>query len=157
MFIVKNMDKSIPVVEGETIESHTKDNSSVVLNMEGMIKSLMAALDEKGEEADKYKSALNDIFENDETYQEHSKLAKEAARVKSATKKQILKQPQAADLDNKVKTLTSEIKETQASLSDYLREFQRISGISEIEGQDGELREIVYTAKLVRKSSRFGG
>lgn len=145
MFIVKNMDQD------------KKDNSSVVLNMENMIKSLMAAIDEKSEEADKYKSALNDILENDETYQEHSKLAKEASRVKSATRKQILKQPQAADLDSKVKTLTSEIKETKASLSDYLREFQRISGISEIEGKDGELREIVYTAKLVRKSSGFGG
>lgn len=132
------------------------DSSELVLNMEGMIKNLVSTLDKHRDEVAKFQEALNDIFDNDETYTNHSKLAKEAARVKSATKQQILKQPQAADLNSKVKTLKSEIKENQASLSDYLREFQRMSGISEIEGEDGELREIVYTAKLIRKSSKFG-
>lgn len=132
-------------------------SSDLVLNMEGMIKNLISTLDRQKEEVSKFQEALNDIFANDETYTNHEKLAKEAARIKSATKQQILKQPQAADLNNKVTTLKSEMKENQASLSDYLREFQRMSGISEIEGDDGELREIVYTAKLIRKSSKFGG
>lgn len=132
------------------------DSSELVLNMEGMIKNLISTLDRQKEEVVKFSDALKDIFENDETYTNHAKLAKEAIRVKSNTKQQILKQPQAADLNNKVKTLKSEIAENQASLSDYLREFQRMSGISEIEGDDGELREIVYTARLVRKSSKFG-
>ncbi len=142
------MDKNQAVNEG--------DNSSVILNMEGMIKTLISTLDRQREEVTKYTESLNDIFENDTTYKEHTALTKEATRVKSATKQQILKQPQAADLNNKVKTLKSEIKENQASLSDYLKEFQRMSGISEIEGEDGELREIIYTAKLVRKSAKFG-
>lgn len=130
--------------------------SELILNMEGMIKSLIGALDTEKEELSKFQETLNDIFDNDESYKKHSELAKEAAKIKSATKQQILKQPQAADLNVKIKTLKSEIKENQASLSDYLREFQRMSGISEIEGEDGELREIVYTVKLVRKSSKFG-
>ncbi len=133
-----------------------EDKSSVVLNMESMIKGLISTLDRQRDEVSKFAEALNDIFENDSTYKQHAKEAKEAAKVKSATKAQILKQPQAADLDNKIRTLKSEIKENQNSLSDYLREFQRMSGINEIEGEDGELREIVYEAKLVRKSSRFG-
>lgn len=131
--------------------------SDLVLNMEGMIKNLISTLDRQKEQANKFQEALNDIFENDETYTTHAKAAKEAARVKSNTKQQILKQPQAADLFEKVKTLKSEMSENQASLSDYLREFQKMSGISEIEGDDGELREIVYTAKLIRKSSKYGG
>lgn len=130
--------------------------SDLVLNMEGMIKNLISTLDRQKEQAGKFQEALNDIFENDETYNTHAKAAKEAARVKSNTKQQILKQPQAADLFEKVKTLKSEIAENSASLSDYLREFQKMSGISEIEGDDGELREIVYTAKLIRKSSKYG-
>ncbi|MFA5933211.1 MAG: hypothetical protein WCV81_03020 [Microgenomates group bacterium] len=132
------------------------DSSELVLNMEGMIKNLISTVDRQREQAAKFQETLNDIFENDETYTTHAKAAKEAARVKSNTKQQILKQPQAADLNEKVKTLKSEIAENQASLSDYLREFQRMSGISEIEGDDGELREIVYTAKLIKKSSKFG-
>ena len=42
--------------------------------------------------------------------------------------------------------------ELNEGLSDYLREYQRLSGSNEIEGEDGELRTIVYVAKLVRKS-----
>lgn len=129
------------------------DEASVVMNMENMIKTLIASQEKLKEQLEKHQDLLDTIFENDSTYQEHLAAAKEAAKIKSATKQQVLKQPQAADLANKVKTLRSELKENKASLSDYLREFQRMSGISEIEGHDGEIREIVFTAKLVNKSS----
>lgn len=128
-------------------------NTQLVMNLESLIKNLMQTLDKEQAEVGTFQDTLNDIFENDETFKEHSKLAKEASKVKSATKRQILKQPQAADLDNKIRTLKSEIKENKASLSDYLREYQRMSGINEIEGTDGELLEIVYDAKLIRKRS----
>lgn len=128
-------------------------NTQLIMNLESLIKNLMQTLDKQQAEAGTFQDTLNDIFDRDETFKEHSKLAKEAAKVKSETKRQILKQPQAADLDNKIRTLKSEIKENKASLSDYLREYQRMSGINEIEGTDGELLEIVYDAKLVRKRS----
>lgn len=128
-------------------------NTQLIMNLESLIKNLMQTLDKEQAEVGTFQDTLNDIFENDETFKEHSKLAKEAAKVKSGTKRQILKQPQAADLDNKIRTLKSEIKENKASLSDYLREYQRMSGINEIEGVDGELMEIVYDARLVRKRS----
>ena len=82
---------------------------------------------------------LKDAFENDATYKEHADAAKEANKVKSATKAQIMKQPQVAGLAAKVKSLTSEVKELKDGMSDYLKEFNRLSGITEIEGEDGEL------------------
>ena len=130
------------------------DEAGVVMNMESMIKTLISSQEKLQEELNKHQDMLDDIFENDSTYKEHSEAAKAAAKIKSATKQQILKQPQAADLAEKVKSLRSQIKENKASLSDYLREFQRMSGVSEIEGHDGEIREIVFTAKLVSKSAR---
>ena len=48
--------------------------------------------------------------------------------------------------------MKSEQSELKTGLSDYLREYQRLSGSNEIEGEDGEVREIVYVAKLVKKS-----
>lgn len=63
-----------------------------------------------------------------------------------------MKRPDVADLSNKLKDLKSEQTELKEGLSDYLRECQRLSGSNEIEGDDGEVREIVYTAKLVKKS-----
>lgn len=147
----KKNEKQLSQVELET----NSPNSEILLNMESLIKGHISTIDKLTEEAKKLKEMLDDIFSNDPTYQEHDKIAKEAAKVKQNTRKQILKQPQAADLDKKIKELRSEIKENKASLSDYLQEYARMSGANEIEGDDGEVREIIYTAKLIKKSSIF--
>lgn len=147
------MDEDTKVTQ-EVLPS-AENNSQILLNMESLIKGHISTIDKLSEEAKKLKDMLDDIFANDPTFQEHDKLAKEAAKVKTGTKQQILKQPQAADLDKKVKELKSELKENRASLSDYLQEYARMSGVNEIEGDDGEVREIVYSAKLIKKSSIF--
>ncbi len=130
-------------------------SGQIVINLEGLIKTNVAAADQLQAEIRKYKEMLDDILANDKTFQQHSEKAKEAAKLKQGTKAQILQQPQAKELDDKVKTLKSELKENQVSLSDYLQEYQRLSGVNEIEGEDGQVREIIYTAKLIRKSAKF--
>lgn len=133
------------------------DNEAVLLTkIEEMIKTHLTQIDELQEEITKHRDMVNDIFANDETFQEHDKIAKEAARIKSNTKKEIMKRPDVADLANKLKSLKSEQSELKGGLSDYLREYQRLSGSNQIEGEDGELREIVFVAKLVKRSSKFG-
>lgn len=129
------------------------NDATMLVKIEEMIKTHMGQIDELQEKISEHKGMLDDIFTNDETYQEHDKLAKEASRVKSNTKKEILKRPEAADIANKLKALKSEQKELKTGLSDYLREYQRLSGSNEIEGEDGQIREIVYVAKLVKRSS----
>jgi uncharacterized protein YlxW (UPF0749 family) len=130
----------------------TQTSGEVLINMESLIKTHMAAIDKLEVEVRKNKEMLDDIFNNDPTYKEHADKAKEAAKVKQNTKAQILKQPQAKELDDKVKSLKSQLKENQDALSDYLQEYARLAGVNEIEGEDGEVREIVYQARLVRKS-----
>lgn len=137
----------------EPMASSEGSSASILLNMESMIKSTITSLNLLEVELDKHQSMLNAIFEQDATFQEHSAKVKEATKIRNATKQEILKQTQAAQLNEKVKSMKSEIKEQKSSLSDYLREYQRMSGVSEIESEDGELMEIVYTAKLVRRSS----
>lgn len=133
-------------------QTASASDAALLVKIEEMIKTHMAQIDELGEEASKYKDMLDDILLNDETYQEHEKAAKEAARIKSNTKKEIMKRPDAADLALKLKSVKSQQKELREGLSDYLREYQRLSGSNEIEGEDGELREIVFVAKLVKRS-----
>lgn len=129
------------------------DNDAVLLlRIEEMIKTHISQIDDLTEQISKVKEIVDDIFANDSTFQEHDKIAKEAAKVRSKTKAEIMKRPDVADHSNKMKTLKSEKKELQGGLSDYLREYQRLSGSNEIEGEDGEVREIVYVAKLVKKS-----
>ncbi len=54
-------------------------------------------------------------------------------------------------MNNKVRNLRSEIKELKGALSDYLQEYARLSGVNEIEDENGEVREIKYDAKLIKK------
>lgn len=130
------------------------DNNDVALlsKIEEMIKTHLAQIDSLQEEITKYRDMVNDIFIQDEIYQEHEKLAKEAARIRSNTKKEITKRPDVANIADKLKVLKSQQKELKKGLSDYLREYQRLSGSNEIEGEDGEIREIVFVAKLVKRS-----
>ncbi len=130
-------------------------DATLLVRIEEMIKTHLTQIDSLTEDITKHKDMLDDIFTNDETFQEHDKVAKEAAKIRSKTKSEILKRPDAADLSNKLKALKSEKKELQTGLSDYLREYQRLSGINEIEDNDGELRQIVYVAKLGSKKAKF--
>ena len=102
----------------------------------------------------KNKEMLEDILINDETYKLHTEEAKKAAKIKLQTKQQIMKQPNANALNEKVKELSSEVKEMNQALSDYLSEYTKMTGTSEIEGEDGEVREIIRITKLIKKSSR---
>lgn len=150
------------VVEGEVVADseseeelsaqEKRDQAKLILNLENLIRNNNVQVAKLSAELAEARDMLKDAFENDVTYKEHADAAKEANKVKSATKAQILRQPQVAGLAAKVKSLTSEVKELKEGMSDYLKEFNRLSGINEIEGEDGELMEIVYVAKLVKKT-----
>lgn len=149
-----------PIVEGEVIEETGKSESedgeqaTVLLSLESLIKSHIASIDKLKEETRKQKQTLEDSFLSDAVYQENSRLAKEAVKVKSATKSNITKQPQNLALSQKIRQMTTELKDKQLALSDYLLEYQRMTGVNEIEGEDGEVREIVNTAKVVKRNTK---
>lgn len=127
---------------------------NVLLDLENLIKTHITNIDQKKDELKKLREMLTSALSNDETYSIHEEEAKKAAKLKNATKLQILKLPANAQLNERVKGLGADVKELDESLSEYLREYQRMSGASEIEGNDGEVREIIYIAKLIKKSSR---
>lgn len=141
-----------PAPSEETVSKGSQ--VEVLLSLETLIKNHISRIDKLQEEAKKQKEMLDDSFNNDPVYKEHAEKAKEAAKVKGATKLQIAKQPSVSQLTAKVKDMTSELKELRNSLSDYLKEYQRMSGATEIEGEDGEFREIVSTVKLVKRASK---
>ncbi len=143
------------LVTDENLVNTPEDGGSVLINMESMIKSHISQIDKLREELQKHSSMLKDIIESDETYKKHAEAAKETSRIKTATKKEILKRPQAADLNEKVKSFKSQLHELEDGLSDYLREYQRMSGVNEIEGDDGQVREIIFVPKLIKKTSIY--
>jgi hypothetical protein len=129
-----------------------EDNSAqVVIDLENLIKTHITGIEKRRSDLKTQREMLASALGNDAAYKEAEQKAKEAAKAKSALKFEIMKQPANAALGEKVKELAAEIKEMDAALSEYLREYQRMTGVNEIEGEDGEVREIVYVAKLVKK------
>jgi hypothetical protein len=140
-------------IPAEEIPQTSGNDAVLLVRIEEMIKTHISQMDELSGKIQEHKEMLDDIFKNDETFQEHDKIAKEASRIRGNTKKEIMKRPAVADLDNKMKSLKSEKAELEDGLSDYLREYQRLSGSNQIEGEDGEMREIIFVPKLVKKGA----
>ena len=77
-------------------------------------------------------------------------IGRSAAKIRLQTKRQILKLPQAADLAGRIQSLGSQIKEHNQELSGYLQDYSRTSGTNSFETPDGEVRQIIYVAKLTK-------
>ena len=125
-----------------------QDDSKLLLSLEEMVRNNRNIIENTRKELTEQRDMLKSSFENDATYQEQNEEVKKVTKVRSATKAQILKRPSVAQIAEKVKSLQSQVKENEAALSDYLREYQRVSGQTTIEVENGEILEIVYVAKL---------
>jgi len=148
------------IQEGELVQNPESPSSNgdgdaiVLLNLESLIRGHISSIEKLQVEARKHKEMIDNALNNDPTYKEHFEKAKEANQIKTATKAQIFKQPSMMMLVNKVKNMKAEQRELQTELSEYLKEFQRLSGANEIEDEQGELREIINEAKLIKKSAK---
>ncbi len=129
------------------------DTVKTQLSVESLIKTLISRIARVKEDLKPVKEMLSDLFNNNEEYQIADKEAKEASKKKSTVKAKILSTPEGKMANDKVTEMKNELKEAQEALSTYLSEYQKLTGSNEIEGEDGELRKIVYVAKLVKKTN----
>ena len=148
--VVEEVQEAEIVTESAPSENH----ATVVLSLEELIKNNISMIDKLREEVKKNKQQHDDSFENNPTYRELTEKAKEATKAKAQVHQEIAKQPSVAELANKVKEQRQDLKERVTALSDYLQEYERLTGAHEIEDNDGELRDIVKTAKVVKRSAK---
>ncbi len=144
------------VIDVTPVEDSSEEIPNAVqtqLSVEALIKTLISRIARVKEDLKPVKEMVSDLLNNNEAYQLADKEAKEASKKKSSVKKEILSTPGGKMAQDKVNELKSELDEAQEALSTYLSDYQRLTGSSEIEGEDGELRKIVYVAKLVRKTN----
>jgi Skp family chaperone for outer membrane proteins len=125
-----------------------------IIDLESIIKRYVSTLEKLKADLKAQKQMFDDAFENDKPYKENAEKAQAATKAAVTIKQQILKHPATIELANKVKGIREEIKEMERALSDYLLRYQQVSGASVIEGDDGEIREIVHIAKLVKRSAK---
>lgn len=129
-------------------------DATVLTSLESLIKHHISSIASNKVELKKVREMITSALANDPTYKLHDEEAKKAAKVKAATKSELMKVAENKMLVEKSHELMTEIKEADAALSEYLREYQRLTGSTEFETEDGEVREIVFVAKLIKRSSR---
>jgi predicted nuclease with TOPRIM domain len=150
------------VIEADVIEEHadvasspTVNAAAAMLNLEELIKNHIDSLDKLRNEMKEQREMYEDSFNNNPTYREHQEKVKEATKGRSQVRQQIAKQPSVAVLDQKIKDMRFDIKEKQQTLSDLLADYKEQTGATSIETRNGQVLEIVSTARLVRKNSKY--
>jgi len=121
-----------------------------ILNIESLINNANTRLDTLTSEMKEEKSMVEAVLENDAEYQEVEKEAKKQAKLKTVARQKALNIPEAKSALEKLKDTQIQLREIKTALSDYLAQYVALSGTNQIEGPDGVLRQIIYTAKLVK-------
>ena len=122
-----------------------------ILSVETLINSTTSRFEVLDKEYKEQKSMLDAILENDTEYQEISQEAKKQAKLKTIAKQKVMQKTEAAHIAEKIRDYQVQIKELKNALSDYLAQYVTVSGNNQIEGPDGVLRQIIYSAKLVKQ------
>ncbi len=137
-------------------QNKTENNeASQFLDLDGVIKRSASGIEKLKQDLKIQKDMLDSAFLNDSVFQEHDRLVKEATKTRTATKQQISKQPNIAQVIEKINSLREDLKSLQQSLSSALAQYQKMTGATQIELDDGSVMEIVSTVKLVKKSAEF--
>ncbi|MDD4937429.1 MAG: hypothetical protein PHX34_00195 [Candidatus Shapirobacteria bacterium] len=121
-----------------------------LLNIESLINNVSSRLNDLSYEVKEHKAMLDEILENNTEYQEIDKEAKKQAKLKTLARQKALNIPAAKSTIEKLKDTQIQLREVKTALSDYLSQYVTLSGTNQIEGPDGVVRKIIYTAKLVK-------
>ncbi len=122
-----------------------------LISLESMINRYVGDIEKMKEQLKTQKDMFNDAVQNDAEYAKEETKAKEINRAKNAAKQKITKQPAVASIVERMNTMKDEIKEMQEALSNYLQQFQKIAGTNQLVAENGEIREIVTTHRLIKK------
>ena len=139
-----------------TVPAGTNEAVTSLFQIENLIKTHVAHIDTVKDEMSKQVEMFNDILANDAGYKKAADEGKEVNKKKAEAKQNILKSPSNASLNQKIKDMRQELKELKGALSNYLQQYQKIADTDQIESEDGEVRQIVYNAHLVKLSGKFG-
>lgn len=134
----------------EDLMEESTNNMAQILHLENLINGYMADVEKLGSEFKEQNQMLKDSLENDAEYSTVLEEARNVNKKKKEMKDKLMKDPSIALLDEKVNELRSELKEAKQALSDYLHEYFAQSGLRQITGTDGEVRDLVTTVRLVK-------
>jgi hypothetical protein len=119
------------------------------MNDNSMILKRLKIITELSEELNKAKAALDEKLEDDPAYQ---KFQTEQLQIQEETKQKkdkIMTTQTIKAMDEELKNLRKEIKENKEILAVELAEYYKDNGSLEITDDEGNVKRIVFSAKLV--------
>ncbi|MBI3887751.1 hypothetical protein HY310_01645 [Candidatus Microgenomates bacterium] len=147
-------DKNIlDIKPSEVLEGEVTTPADTLVTITNLIQNYIGQINDNKRVLTEHRQMIDDALNNDETYRKHTETVKEANKIKLATKKQIMSQQNMRELAEKIKELSADLKAARESLSSYLQQYKELTGSNQFENGDGEVLDIVYSAKLVRPSS----
>lgn len=96
---------------------------------------------------------LRDAVEGDAAYHEIDVQSKDIQKKKTEIKQRVMKTPAMEAVVAKMEEYKGEIKDAKDMLSGYLEEYQRVAGTNIIEGENGEIKEIIPQYRLVKRNN----
>ncbi len=126
------------------------ENTDALTSVLNLIKRANTAIEEAKKTLAVNKEMVDDALGTDPAYRTENEKVKQATKARTAVKQQILRRPELTAANAKVKDARTQLKDLRETLSEYLQEYQRITGEKTIEDENGEVKEIIYTARLVR-------
>jgi len=133
-------------------DSSINQSAMTMVELTTIIKRYLADLNKLKADMEMQKQMYNNAFSNDAAYVQQSEKVKALNRETVTIKQKIIKQPEVDTLVVKIRQLREEIKISQEALSDYLREYQKVSNATTIEDDKGEVLQIIPSYRLVKKN-----
>ena len=96
---------------------------------------------------------LRDAVEGDAGFHELDVQSKDLQKKKNEIKQKTMKTLAMEAVVAKIEEYKSEMKDAKEMLSGYLEEYQRVAGTNIIEGENGEIKEIVPQYRLVKRNN----
>jgi hypothetical protein len=121
-----------------------------LINIESLINTANSRIEELTRQLKEQKGMIDELLLNDSQYQQVDEATKKQAKIKNSARQNILNSAEAKPVLEKIKDNQQQLKELKIALSDYLSQYVKLSGTNQIEGPDGVVRQIIYTAKLVK-------
>ncbi len=130
------------------INDQKTDEASTLITVTGLIQNYLGQINDNARVLKEHRQMIDDALNNDETYTKHVEAAKEATKVKLATKKQLMSAPNMRELSEKVNDLSADLKAAKESLSQYLQQYKELTGSNQFEDGKGEVLDIVVKLSL---------
>jgi hypothetical protein len=122
-----------------------------ILNLENLIKGYLGDIAKLREKLGVQKEMLKSSIEGDKDFSEAAAKTAEVKKKEAEIRQKLAKVDAVVGIKMQIEKISTELKNVQLSLSDYLNEYADITKSTEFIGPEGELLQIVRNAKLVNK------